>query len=292
MSASAELNVLPTPKKVAAVVVNWRQPTRTLAVVSALRNQSLQPLIIVVDNGSEDDSVDILRRNLPSRDIVFLLRDENGGFGAGCNAGIEKAQSLGADYIWLVNNDAVPEVSCLEKMMRVAVSDPAVGAVGATIKEPARLVPDHAGTVMSCVTLNCRYSLSENDFNTARYAWITGACMLLNVDALKHAGVFDPIFFMYWEDADLCARLRNCGYRLAVARDAVVYHSAGTSSEKSRLKRFEWHIYSQNRWISKNYRFKRLGLIMVCVRHLAKSIADMDWPRLKMTLEYYRSIGY
>lgn len=286
MNASDEAICCPDGPKVVAILVNWRQPKRTLAAVDAIQRQSYSARIIVVDNGSADDSVDFLRHELPA-DVRLVCRETNGGFGVGVNAGLEEAESLGADYVWLVNNDAIPERTCLERMVRVARGAPAVGVVGARISDPAGLIPDHAGTVMDGLTLNCRYSLSADDMNRARYAWITGACMLLNMEAVRRVGMFDPGFFMYWEDADLCSRLRRGGYRLEVAKDALIYHSAGTSSDGMRLKRFEWHIESQNRWVKKNYQGRLWGLSVIFLRHAIKSLVSRDWGRLRMTLRRY-----
>lgn len=283
MNVNADLNPFPSSPKVAAVVVNWRQPAHTLAAVKALNVQSLRPLIIVVDNGSADDSADILARELPDNTLL-VLRDTNGGFGAGCNAGIEKAISLDMDYIWLVNNDAQPEKQCLEKMVEIAFSDPLAGVVGARINDPSGAVPDHAGTVMNKFTFTCQYSLSEKELSLAKYAWITGAVMLLSASAIKRIGIFDQRFFMYWEDADLCARLKAGGFHFRIAKDAVVQHTAGTSSDKLRLQRFEWHIISQLLWVSKNFKFKKFGIAIIYARHIIKSILSMDFERLLMTM--------
>lgn len=286
MNASGEANSWAELPKVVAILVNWRQPKRTLAAVEAINRQTYSASIVVVDNGSADQSVDLLRCELPA-DVRLICRNTNGGFGAGVNAGLEAAEALSADYVWLVNNDAIPECSCLEHMVRVASNDPILGVVGARIVEPGGLVPDHAGTVMETLTLNCRYSLSADDFNRARHAWITGACMLLNMNAIRRVGMFDPGFFMYWEDADLCSRLKQGGYRLGVAKDACIYHSAGTSSDGMRLKRFEWHIESQNRWVTRNYQPLLWGRSLVFLRHAIKSFISRDWARLRMTLRRY-----
>lgn len=292
LNASAKPWSINDSPKIAAVLVNWRQPIRTLEAVQALNAQSFRPLIIVVDNGSGDNSAEILARQLPE-DALLVLRDTNGGFGAGCNAGIKKAISLGADYIWLINNDASPEVDSLERMLAVLMGRKEIGIVGANIKDPSLTVPDHAGTVMSRFAFNCRYTLADDDLDGDKYAWITGACMLLPVPALKKVGMFDESYFMYWEDADLCSRFRAAGYSLRVAARAIVHHSAGTSSDHLRLQRFEWHYRSQTRWIQKNYPWKIFGKTIVSMRHLIKSMLTLDWPRfllsLKLSLQVWRS---
>ncbi|MHB8949240.1 MAG: glycosyltransferase family 2 protein [Rhodoferax sp.] len=267
---------------VAAVIVNWRQSQRTIEAVHALARQTVRPaVVVVVDNGSGDDSVNQLRAALPS--ALIVVRDTNGGFGAGCNVGIERAMSMGVDFVWLINNDAMPEEHCLEHLLARANSDPEIGVVGACIREPKGTIVDHAGCVMSPFSFNCRYTLSETEIAGSRYAWITGASMLLTTSALKTVGLFDIGYFMYWEDADLCHRLRCAGFKMAISEQALVRHEAGTSSNDMRLSRYQWHIDSQLRWIIHNYSNTVYGLFLVYFRHFIKSIISCDGARFVMT---------
>jgi GT2 family glycosyltransferase len=125
--------------------------------------------------------------------------------------------------------------------------------------------------------------MSEVELNANRYSWITGASMLLNVEALKEVGVFDTGYFMYWEDADLCMRLRRCGFKMAVASDAIVIHAAGTSSNHIEIKRYSWHLTSQLRWVKINYNFIAYGVFIVYLRHFIKSIISLNASRFLMS---------
>jgi GT2 family glycosyltransferase len=268
---------------VAAVIVNWRQPKLTIEAAYAVARQTVKPAVVVVDNGSGDDSVSQLKAALPS--ALIVERDTNGGFGTGCNAGIECAMSLGVDYVWLINNDAVPDEYCLQHLLAKANSESAIGVVGACIRDPKGTVADHAGCVMSRLSFNCRSTLSELEISKNHYAWITGASMLLSVSVLREIGLFDVGYFMYWEDADLCCRIRRAGYKLAVAGKAVVAHEAGTSSSEMRLTRYRWHIDSQIRWVVRNYSNVIFGVLLIYSRHIIKSIKSADWARFVMTVK-------
>jgi GT2 family glycosyltransferase len=284
MYENTDMNTITNSPKVAAILVNWCKPDLTLAAVKALLIQSLPPLIIVVDNGSEDNSFDKLVSGLPEN-ALLILRETNDGFGAGCNAGIKQALLLNMDYIFLVNNDAQPDMQCIEFMVTKILTNPSAGIVGARIIDPSGIVPDHAGTLMNGFTFTCHYSLSARELNQAKYSWITGAAMLLSARAIKQTGFFDQKFFMYWEDADLCARLKKAGFHFLIAEDALVEHTAGTSSFEISLKRFEWHLMSQLLWVSKNYKFKYFGRFLVGSRHIIKSILSMNFPRFQMTIK-------
>jgi GT2 family glycosyltransferase len=268
---------------VAAILVNWRQAHRTIEAVRAIKLQTAGVNIVVVDNGSGDDSVDVLRSALPG--VLMVARDNNGGFGAGCNAGIQYAASMAVDYVWLINNDAIPDQHCLEHLLDKAVNHLNVGVVGARIREPSGTIEDHAGCVMNPLTLHCQYTMSETDMVEHRYAWITGASMLLSMRALQKIGTFDEGYFMYWEDADICHRLRQAGFTMAIAQDAIVEHLAGTSSNQMSLQRYQWHIKSQLRWINKSYIFKPYGVMVLYMRHIIKSIFTLNWKRLQMSLK-------
>jgi len=277
------LVVMVKDQKIVTVLVNWRQPKLTLAAVDAVRRQTIDSTIIVVDNGSGDDSFEILQRDLPS-DVLVIAAQVNLGFGGGCNVGIERALELGVSYIWLLNNDATPAPNCLEEMLAVAIVDDTLGVVGANIIEPSGLVPDHAGTIMNGLTLGCRYASDPVRLNESEYGWITGACMFLNANAIRTIGLFDTGYFMYWEDADLCSRLKKADFKFGVANRAIVSHAAGSSSGDVILKRFEWHINSQLRWINKHSTNIKWAKFMLWSRHLIKSVCSGNFDRLKMTL--------
>ncbi len=284
MNVEAESNKI-AQASVMAILVNWRQPQRTIEAARALARQSVNVTVVVVDNGSGDDSVELLRAALPN--ILVITRDSNGGFGAGCNAGIKYAAAKNIDYVWLINNDAIADQHCLEHLLAKAVKDPHVGVVGARIREPNGTIEDHAGCAMNPITLHCRYTMSEADMVESRFAWITGASMLLSMRALQKIGTFDEGYFMYWEDADICHRLRQAGFTIAIASEAVVEHLAGTSSNQMRLQRYQWHMKSQIQWINKHYTFKLYGEIVVYLRHIVKSIFMLDWKRLQMSLKVF-----
>lgn len=267
---------------ISAVLVNWQQADRTIEAVRALERQSF-PInyVIIVDNGSMDNSEKILKASLPEAHV--FRNQENVGFGSGCNIGITQAISLGSDYILLINNDALPEKHLIQKMIFRIRHDSMIGVVGACIHDPTDNVAKHAGTVMNPISFTCRNTLSEVELNANSYSWITGASMLLNVTALKVVGIFDPGYFMYWEDADLCMRLRRFGFKMAVASDAIVEHEAGTSSNQIEIKRYSWHLTSQLRWVKTNYKIIAYGIFIVYCRHFIKSIISLNARRFLMT---------
>jgi GT2 family glycosyltransferase len=272
--------VINIARSVCAVLVNWRQPERTLAAVAALRAQTVRPLIVIVDNASNDGSVERLRDGLDD-DVVLIAQSRNAGFGGGCNPGMRHAVAQGADYVWLINNDALPASDCLERMLAVATSNPDA-LVGCRLSDPADPALDHAGSIMAPTSLTCRAFLDAGAIAGAPFAWLTAASLLIPAAAIRSTGGFDENFFMYWEDADYCMRARSKGFALAVAPDAVVTHAAGTSSENDTSNRYLWHYRSLRYWLGKHHSHPRRARVILFARYALKAVIDCDMHRFRL----------
>ena len=264
------------------ILVNWRQPELTIAAARHVAAQSFAADLIIVDNGSGDGSADIIERALP--DVNVIRRTVNGGFGAGCNTGIAYAIEKRHEFVWLLNNDAAPRTDALAKLV-AAMDDNTVGIVGSCLTEPHGKTPDHAGSIMNEMTLGCRSSLSAIELNAARWSWVSAASAVIRVSALKEIGSFDEHYFMYWEDADLCARLRKAGYRFAVVADSMVAHEAGTSSADQSLNRYRWHLQSHRRYIDAHMPLARVRRVLLTARYLVAALRDLDRLRARMILK-------
>ena len=213
-----------------AVVVHYRNACDTLACIASLRQQPERPGIVVVDNQSPDDSWPELSEKLREHDDVTLFRSEhNGGFGAGCNQGIEIAlkQWPNANHLLLINPDATLAAGALGKMIATASHHPQAGIVGCRID-------DSAGQPWFQNGRFPRWTLSgfhrpapaakehETDF-------VTGACMLVTCDLLSAGLRFDETFFLYCEDADLCSEVASRGRQLWITQEARATHRGGAS---------------------------------------------------------------
>lgn len=164
----------------------------------------------------------MLRRHRP--DIELVETNRNLGFGGGCNVGARDALSRGCDYLWFFNNDAVASPDALRHMVDEAERDPRTAVVGGVVRERAdpEVVQSWGGGRISMsfgIERTVTSPVAREDLD-----WITGASMLVRGAAWRESGGFDEAFFMYWEDADLCTRLRGSGWALAVAERSVVWH--------------------------------------------------------------------
>ena len=214
---------------VAVILVNWRGLDDTMACLAAIGAlEAPRPLTVVIENGSGDASAAALRA-APNLDIL-IESPVNLGFGGGCNLGIARARDAGMRFVWLLNNDARPEPGALSALLEAARADPSLGAVGSMMHETAdpELVEGYNGGVVNFYTGQGRRSRNAQEIQ-----FLSGASLLLRLDALASIGDFDDRFFLYWEDADLCFRLRAAGWRLAIAENSHVRHAVASSTRKA-----------------------------------------------------------
>lgn len=216
------------------VLLNWnRWELSASCLDSILKCQDPNCRIIVVDNASTDDSVRKLGERFPNVD--FLKNSANLGFGAGNNPGIKRAIELGAEYIWLLNNDTRVDGKTLPAMLEKMRLNPRIGVVGSVLynMETSKRVQTFGGyrlNIERCYVVPCVLEEQPD--------YISGASMLLRREAILESGPFDEGFFMYWEDADLCLRIKEKGWEIAVAADSMVQHAEGGSSTSMRR---EWY---------------------------------------------------
>lgn len=235
---------LPVSPRTLAVVLNWQQAGVTLECVEALRIMEAQDLdILVIDNGSADDSLAIF--DACPLDFRLLTLPENVGFAAGNNRGLQMALDEGYDYALMVNNDAFAAPDMLAKLL--AESAPDIALLSPKIyfeSEPDRIW--FANGRQQSHTLDLR-DTGEGELDGVQWKdsrdvdYLLGTCLLVNLPAVSEVGLLDERFFFYFEDLDWSLRLRQAGFRLRVAAPAHLLHRVATSTggeEDSALRRY------------------------------------------------------
>lgn len=221
---------------VAVAVLNFNGADDTLACLESISTLQVAPgKIHVVDNASEDDSAGRIRQAFPL--VKVSLNASNLGFGAGLNALMETLVGGGCEWIWLLNNDTRVEPGTLEALLAKARAHPDTGAIGACIVDmeaPDEVQTWGGGRIGWWRGHSRHFTAPVSD---RRLDYLTGASLLLRTQALRRIGLFDPRFFLYWEDVDLCLRLKQAGWKLTVAPEAVVRHRlSGSTGEASPRK--------------------------------------------------------
>jgi GT2 family glycosyltransferase len=221
--------VVESPPPVAIVILNWNGCDDVLGCVASLPRLTYPNYTAtVVDNASSDGSVTALRERFPRQRVLAL--DKNYGFAGGNNRGMRDAVDHGAEFVLLLNNDTELHPELVGELVRVASSDPRVGAVGAKnlcLEDPGRIWGAF-GEITYGHDLVRVYGKGEPDGPRYRCArdvdWVIGNGMLLSRDAIEAVGGFDESFFGYHEDVDWCVRARRKGFRIVFNGDAVIYH--------------------------------------------------------------------
>jgi GT2 family glycosyltransferase len=241
--------MMPEPP-VLVVIVNWNLKQETIACLESVRSTRYPCDIVVVDNGSEDDSAEEIAGRFP--DVRVLALSRNVGFAAACNLGLKQGLSEGTQYVLLLNNDTIADRELLTELVRAAETHPDAGILGPKVcnaSQPDRIW--YAGArrrrwVLAAVSLG-HDQLDQGQFERTREVdYIFGCGMFIRRQVLEVIGTLDPRFFLYLEDMDLCLRAQAAGFRLLYVPGAKILHwgSASTASNpalrKYHLVRSTW----------------------------------------------------
>lgn len=190
--------------------------------------------IVLIDNASSDGSVRFVREHFPS--IEIIENATNVGYAAGFNVGIKQGLEAGADYFFILNNDTVVPNDTLKNLVEVAVTDPNIGFVsGKVYFNENRKQFQTVGKVdrlWNPTIINVgQNQIDEGQFEEQRdYDFLDDVFWLVNRDVFEKVHGYDPNFFMYWSEADLCARARRQGFRLVFTPSAKIYHMGSLST--------------------------------------------------------------
>lgn len=236
--------------------------------------------VIVVDNGSQDDSLALLEQAVPASARLQVIRTgKNLGFSGGCNVGIAAS---GAQHLLFLNPDCVLRPGALERLLEVLQSDPAIGMVGGLLLDPAgteqggarRAVPTPWRSFVRAFGLtrfSSRWPELFFDFHLhgqplpagpVEVEAISGALMLVRRVAMDQVGAWDEGYFLHCEDLDWCMRFHQKGWKVMFVPDAPVVHDKGVCS-RSRPVFVEWHKHrGMMRFYRKFFRAQYPGVLI------------------------------
>jgi GT2 family glycosyltransferase len=222
--------------KVAIVILNWNGKNFLEQFFPTLiKHSSVEGVrIFVADNGSSDDSIDFLKKNYPSIELIIL--EKNYGFTGGYNRALAQ---IHAEYFILLNSDIEvtegwiePVIELMDLQTEIAACQPKINSF--VQKEYFEYAGAAGGYIDKYGYPFCRGRiLKEHERDNGQYDqisqifWATGACMFIRADLYKKAGGFDEDFFAHMEEIDLCWRLKNMGYQIYFHPGSVVYHVGG-----------------------------------------------------------------
>ncbi|MFZ5775265.1 MAG: glycosyltransferase [Thermodesulfobacteriota bacterium] len=250
--------------RVAALVVTYDRPDDLRLVIAALRGQT-RPVdeIIVLDNHGPVPAAEILHEHAAA--VTIIRSDANLGGAGGFAKGLAHAASLPVDWVWLMDDDAVPEPDALAALLTVLPTMPArTGALCCAVREFGALALRHR-------RLFGRWFGGERPLGPAAYArpWSeidTGSFVgfLVSVEAVRAVGLPNPDFFLAYDDTEYSLRLRAAGWRLCLVPASVIAHGR---TRQSRLRTSEFgakHYFNiRNRLVVKRWYAKYWGIAVL-----------------------------
>ncbi|HLE15176.1 MAG TPA: glycosyltransferase family 2 protein [Anaerolineales bacterium] len=221
------------------LIINWNQAALTIECLESVYNtEGVHSRVLVVDNGSTDDSVQQICHAFP--EVEVLEAGENLGYSEGNNFGLRYALQQGADYILLLNNDTAIDPQMLPGLLSVAESDPHIGIVG-----PTQLYFDLPDTIWGAdnhvewsqgLTRRARMGeILSDGSNSGRIPesveadYIDTCAALVRAEVFRQIGLLDPRYFINFDDADLGLRTKKAGFQVICWPAARMWHKVSAA---------------------------------------------------------------
>ena len=263
------------------IVVNWNTCKLLNACLQSVESDrhDLVVDVLVVDNGSSDGSVDLVRERFPG--VLLIANTSNRGYAAANNQALERAPGR---YLLLLNSDAELEPAALRTLVAYADDHPEAGVIGPKLLNPDGTLqpsggrfPTPASTVASLLGLNRltgrpRYGTRRDYDVPAEVDEVSGAAMLIRRGVIDQIGGLDEGFAWGYEDIDFCLRTRRAGWRVHYLPAARVVHQWGASQRLAPAPTILKAIAGRRRYFEKHYGRLTASAVMVAtfVSHVVR----------------------
>ena len=272
-------------KKILTILVSYNFEPWIDKCIPSLINSSYPTDIIIIDNASEDNTVQILKENYPS--IIIVESKENLGFGKANNIGIEYAIANGYDYVYLVNQDAWLEKNCILNLLESKA--PTNTMLSPMHFDGTEKVLDR-GFAKYLSAVNSQEELSKITFVNAAFWFIP-------LSVIKKIGLFSPIFYHYGEDKDFSNRLNFHHIDTYIVRNAKAFHDRQSREVNSGINYKAEFVYHLTEFCNINYNYSKafskaiLAVIKKALKEFLKGNIHSAKKYFEITLQLWNKIG-
>lgn len=295
-------------KTIAIVILNWNgtkdtnQCLESIEKCQMFRQRRIKCQIVVVDNGSREKFK--VQSEKLKVEVKIIRNEENLGFAGGNNVGIRFALKHGVDYVLILNNDTIVSKNLVEELVKVADSNEKIGIAAPKIyfapgfefhkdrytKDEQGKVIWYAGGEMDLDNV-LGHHRGVDEVDTGQFDEISptdfasGCCLLIKKEVLERVGMFDEAYFLYYEDSDLCQRVKGKGYRILFVPSAIIWHKNAGSAGGSGSKLQDYYI-TRNRLLF-GIRFAPFRAKLALIREsVGLLLTGRQWQR-RGVLDFY-----
>ncbi len=246
---------------IAVSIVSYNTSSLLKKLLENLYSQiNIQPEIWVVDNNSEDNSVDMIKKNFPK--VNLIESKENLGFSKGHNLALKK---INKPLILILNPDTKLESHSLSKMVNFMNSNPQVGISSTKVRDAKGNLTSNCGDFPFGIALLSwlfnfdieglpSFHRHDDDFYAQdSVGWVSGAFMMARKSVLEKVKYFNEDYFMYFEDVELCYKARKYGFKVAINPNTEIIHLSGASSKNPRYVQWTGEMKNLIRFSYKNF---------------------------------------
>ena len=268
--------------------------------LSSIRNLNEKYETIVVDNNSQDNTVQFIEKNFP--EVLLVKENKNHGFGKANNIGIKKALVLGADYVFLLNQDAYLESNTIEELLKVFNTNEKIGVAspihlngnGSALD---KLFSTYVAPKLSndpCLFMSDSYNLQLSKYYEVDF--VNAAAWLLSRECIEKIGLFDPLFYHYGEDVNYCQRLKYFNYKLVIVPESRIYHDRGDriikkdNSQNFKFRSLLLELSDINKteiYIAKRFKY----LIRLQKRAMVVDLLKGRWTKIREARRYIQFLN-
>ncbi|MDP4089618.1 MAG: glycosyltransferase family 2 protein [Bacillota bacterium] len=234
------------------IILNFNSFDETLRCIDSVRDVEYENYkVVVIDNNSQDGSVDILKKR--AGDFILIENSDNLGYARGNNVGIQYGISNGAEYICVLNNDVEVKkdflniiIDYMEKNRKVGICGPCICDFENRTKIQSMGANINLFTGLAMAKKKNKPYESVNG-KTYEVDYLGGACFVARKEVFDNIGFIPELYFLFYEETEFCLTAKRAGYKLICLKDSLIYHKR--SATISKYKGLSYYFLNRNRII-------------------------------------------